>query len=82
MSATIMLATNFDIDKTTFPVYVSEKMDGVPVKIFWTSKGWKVITRQGKTVTSITLLVQERCLTTNDSSCSMTPHPSLDASLP
>ena len=40
MSATIMLATNFDIDKTTFPVYVSEKMDGVPVKIFKTSKGW------------------------------------------
>lgn len=26
MSATIMLATNFDINETTFPVYVSEKM--------------------------------------------------------
>lgn len=59
MSATIMLATNFDIDKTTFPVYVSEKMDGVPVKIFWTSKGWEVITRQGKLVTSIDHILEQ-----------------------
>lgn len=59
MSATIMLATNFDIDKTTFPVYVSEKMDGVPVKIFWTSKGWKAITRQGKPVTSIDHILEQ-----------------------
>lgn len=59
MSATIMLATNFDIDKTTFPVYVSEKMDGVPVKIFWTSKGWKAVTRQGKPVTSIDHILEQ-----------------------
>lgn len=59
MSATIMLATNFDIDKTTFPVYVSEKMDGVPVKIFKTSKGWKAITRQGKPVTSIDHILEQ-----------------------
>lgn len=59
MSATIMLATNFDINETTFPVYVSEKMDGVPVKIFWTSKGWKAITRQGKPVTSIDHILEQ-----------------------
>lgn len=59
MSATIMLATNFDIDKTTFPVYVSEKMDGVPVKIFWTSKGWKAVTRQGKPVMSIDHILEQ-----------------------
>lgn len=59
MSATIMLATNFDINKTAFPVYVSEKMDGVPVKIFKTSKGWKAITRQGKPVTSIDHILEQ-----------------------
>ena len=52
--STIPLAKGYKPEKLSFPVYVSRKYDGVPVKMTMHPEwGWTVETRQGKAVPSV-----------------------------
>jgi ATP-dependent DNA ligase len=63
MTASIPLAKNFDISKLEFPVYVSQKHDGVPVRIdLAPDRGGVLIgtqSRSGKPLPSVDLLVND-----------------------
>ena len=60
--STIPLAKGLNIDKLNFPVHVSRKFDGVPVRIDITDDGWSTQTRQGKPMPSIEKMVDEFCV--------------------
>lgn len=55
----IMLATTFDESKVTFPVEVTEKLDGVAAHFYRTSEGWQVESRQGKPILSIGHIIRK-----------------------
>lgn len=57
--STIPLAKGFSEKHLKFPVLLSRKFDGVPVRIDIYSHGWTSVTRQGKDMPSIRALVQE-----------------------
>jgi ATP-dependent DNA ligase len=57
--STIPLAKGFSEKHLSFPVIVSRKYDGVPVRIDITEDGWTTQTRQGKPMPSVETLVQE-----------------------
>lgn len=53
MGGTIPLAKGYAPGKLKFPVYVSEKLDGVPVRIDIDPWGWTAQTRQGEDMPSV-----------------------------
>jgi ATP-dependent DNA ligase len=58
--STIPLAKGYTPNKLNFPVYVSRKVDGVPVLIDINEHGnWTTRTRQGKPMPSVHSMVQE-----------------------
>lgn len=57
---TIMLAKDYDYRHVKFPVYLSEKLDGVPAKFFKNAEGKVVaMTRQGELLTSVEHICKE-----------------------
>lgn len=57
---TIMLAKDYDYKRVAFPVYLSEKLDGVPAKFFRDTSGKVVaMTRQGELLTSVEHICKE-----------------------
>lgn len=57
---TIMLAKDYDYKRVFFPVYISEKLDGVPAKFFRDAFGKVVaMTRQGELLTSVEHICKE-----------------------
>lgn len=57
---TIMLAKDYDYKRVTFPVCLSEKLDGVPAKFFRDKDGNVVaMTRQGELLTSVEHICKE-----------------------
>lgn len=57
---TIMLAKDYDYKRVAFPVYLSEKLDGVPAKFFKNADGKVVaMTRQGELLTSVAHICKE-----------------------
>lgn len=59
--STIPLARGFSEKHLNFPVLLSRKFDGVPVRIDITEDGWSTQTRQAKPMPSIEKLVDEFC---------------------
>lgn len=59
--STIPLAKGFSEKHLNFPVLLSRKFDGVPVRIDITEDGWSTQTRQAKPMPSIEKLVDEFC---------------------
>ena len=60
-SPTIMLAKDYKDGAVDYPVMVSEKLDGVPVRIEWEEFSGELvaITRQGKFITSIPHILKQ-----------------------
>ena len=59
-TSTIMRAKDYDYKRITYPVYLSEKLDGVPAKFFRDSSGKVVaMTRQGELLTSVEHICKE-----------------------
>lgn len=57
---TIMLAKDYDYKRVAFPIYLSEKLDGVPAKFFRDASGKVVaMTRQGELLTSVEHICKE-----------------------
>lgn len=59
MASTIPLAKPYTPGKLVFPVALSRKVDGVPVKITFDNLSIRVESRQGKRVESVTALIQD-----------------------
>ena len=59
MASTIPLAKPYTPGKLVFPVALSRKVDGVPVKITFDNLSITVESRQGKRVESVTELIQD-----------------------
>lgn len=59
MASTIPLAKPLNPAKLHFPVYLSRKIDGVPVRININYEGHTVVSRQGKPVPSVNNLVED-----------------------
>ena len=59
MASTIPLAKPYTPGKLVFPVALSRKVDGVPVKITFDNLSISVESRQGKRVESVTALIQD-----------------------
>lgn len=59
MTATIQLAKPYTPKKLEEWVYISEKLDGVPIVVTVTAKGWTAETRQGEAVPSCANLCQQ-----------------------